>query len=150
MMIEPNQDAVQLKRTFAAPVKTVFDAWTNAGYVTQWLRPADEFRNECMELDVRPGGCYRFRFTDPDGTVSVVGGEFHVVDPPHKLVYSWEWESPHEHEGVQSQVTVEFRDCGNGTELILTHERLVSPGMPEQHCNGWTGALDLLHKIWTT
>ena len=56
----------------------------------------------------------------PDGEVHRVGGVYREVEPNSRLVYTWAWESTPERESL---VTVEFRPSGEGTELLLTHQR---------------------------
>ena len=56
---------------------------------------------------------------EPDeGAVHKVNGIYRVVDPPNKLVYTWQWEG----DPAETQVTLEFLSRGTGTELVLTHE----------------------------
>lgn len=133
-----------LTRSFAAPPETVFDVWTKPEHMHNWFGPTPDFTNPFIEVDLRVGGRYRVAFLSPDGEQNVVGGEFLVVEPPRKLVYTWTWEEPNEHAGLTTQVTVEFRPTAGGTELLLTHEQFSSHEMRQRHENGWAGALDRL------
>jgi uncharacterized protein YndB with AHSA1/START domain len=45
-----------------------------------------------------------------------------------------------------SRVTVEFRPHGEGTELIVIHERLAAEAR-DMHLEGWTGCLDGLQAL---
>ena len=74
-------------------------------------------------------------------------GEFLEVNSPRKLVYTWTWEEPNEHAGIETQVTVEFLETGEGTELVLTHERFTKAEMKESHLGGWSGALSHLKEF---
>ena len=47
-------------------------------------------------------------------------GEYQEISEPGKLVYTWSWEDG---SLTGTLVTVEFRDLGSATELVLTHER---------------------------
>jgi uncharacterized protein YndB with AHSA1/START domain len=38
------------------------------------------------EMDVRPGGCYRYVMRDPNGREIVMRGEYREVAPPERLV----------------------------------------------------------------
>jgi uncharacterized protein YndB with AHSA1/START domain len=90
-------------------------------------------------VDLRVGGSYRIANQMPDGTVLWIVGEFEVVDPPHKLVYSWR-AGP---QPVDSErVTVQFEPRGDATEVIVTHERIPNAATRDQHQAGWDGCLD--------
>lgn len=146
MVSESTNEVLVLRRTFAADPQDVFQVWTTPEYMQRWFRPSKEFVHPFIEVDLRVGGQYRVGFQLPGGDLDVVKGEFLEVDQPQKLVYSWSWEEPHEFEGIETQVTVDFLEKEGGTELVLTHERFSKPGMQERHMEGWTGALDLLRE----
>ncbi len=48
----------------------------------------------------------------------------------------------------ETQVTVEFRVRGGGTEITLTHERLPDEKTRNLHGMGWNSALDCLAKLF--
>ena len=100
-----------------------------------------------VEVDLRVGGGYQIGFQSAEGKIDVVSGEFLEIDPPNKVVYTWTWDEPNDHAGVETQVTVEFLEKDGGTELVLTHEKLTIGGMKESHMGGWSGALDLLEEV---
>ena len=60
---------------------------------------------------------------------------------PDKLVYTWSWEDG---SVTGTLVTVEFRDLGSATELVLTHERFPTTEWRDKHGEGWTGCLGRL------
>ncbi len=61
------------------------------------------------------------------------------IVPNRKLVYTWAWESTPERESL---VTVEFKPSGDGTELVLTHQRFADSQARDRHQHGWNGCLD--------
>ena len=72
-----------------------------------------------------------------------VGGTFQEVVPPEKLVFTWQWENTDgPTEGAETLVTVEFRDMGESTEVLLVHERFPSADVRDAHQQGWTSMLD--------
>ena len=149
MVAESSDETLVLRRQYAAPPEVVFEVWTTPDSMRRWFRPSQEFTHQLIEVDLRVGGRYRVSFESPEGIVDVLTGEFLEVTPPDKLVYSWIWEEPNEHAGIETQVTVEFLEQDGGTELVLTHERFTRPDMKERHLGGWSGALDLLHESFT-
>ena len=46
---------IVLTRVIDAPPERVFQAWTDPKQITQWFSP-EGFRNETLEIDIRPGG----------------------------------------------------------------------------------------------
>jgi len=128
-------------RLFDAPRETVFRMWTDPEHVKHWWGPRG-FTNTIQEMDVRPGGVWRFVMHGPDGTDydnKIVYGE---VDAPRLLTYSHVVE-PHfdvtvtfEEEGGKTRVTVRgvfesaaardkaIREVGADKGLLETLDRL--------------------------
>lgn len=55
-----------LERTLDAPVDLVWEAYTNPDHIKQWFAPKPYEVTE-VELDLKPGGVFRFRMVGPDG-----------------------------------------------------------------------------------
>ncbi|MBW3628767.1 MAG: SRPBCC domain-containing protein, partial [Gemmatimonadetes bacterium] len=66
---------IVMTRVFDAPRELVFDAWTDPAHVAEWYGP-NGFSLTVHEMDVRPGGTWRFIMHGPDGT-----------DYPNRIVY---------------------------------------------------------------
>jgi uncharacterized protein YndB with AHSA1/START domain len=109
-----------------------------------WMGPSDDFGESEVTTDVRVGGSYRIVMHAPDGEVHRVGGVFREIVPNSKLVYTWAWESTPERESL---VTVEFKPAGQGTELVLTHQRFADSQARDRHQEGWSGSLDRLGRL---
>lgn len=125
---------LQLTRIVAAPREQVFQAWTDPVELAEWFWPQPE-----IQIDARPGGRYLFR----DHKYGLaVAGEILEVSPPERLVFTWQWEG----EGTVSEVTVEFHDHADGTEIRLTH-RGVPEAEVEAHTVGWNSCLDRLSDL---
>ena len=54
-------------RTIDAPRDLVFEAWTDPIHIARWFGPTG-FTTTVHEMDVRPGGIWRFIMHGPDGT----------------------------------------------------------------------------------
>src|SRR5258707_12281882 len=57
---------IVLARVFDAPPGLVFQAWTDSAHISNWWGPIG-FRTTTYEMDVRPGGVWRFVMHGPDG-----------------------------------------------------------------------------------
>ena len=71
------------------------------------------------------------------------------ITPPEKLVFTWDWQKfsasgEKIDEARDTLVTVEFLPRGNFTEVILTHQGLVTADQRESHHKGWNACFDRL------
>jgi uncharacterized protein YndB with AHSA1/START domain len=72
-------------REFAAPRELVFKACTDPVHLAQWWGPKG-FSAPVCEWDARPGGKVYVIMRAPDGTEHPMGGQFHEVVAPERLV----------------------------------------------------------------
>ena len=107
---------IVLTRTFAAPRELVFNAWTDPAHIDQWWGP-NGCRNETFEMDVRPGGMWRYVMHAPDGTDYDNRSVYHEVVAPERLVYTLG--SDMENDPAAFHVTVTFVALGNETQLTI-------------------------------
>jgi uncharacterized protein YndB with AHSA1/START domain len=137
-----------IKRRIAAPRERVFQAWTDAEQLQRWFFPSvDGDAVPQAEVDLRVGGRYRITMHAPDGNITaMVGGTYHEVHPPEKLVFSWVWEAP-EPEASETLVTVELHEVQGETEIIVTHEHVLDPTTPQNHTVGWNCSLERLTQL---
>lgn len=70
-----------LSRLINAPRALVWQAWTDPAHLPRWWGPQG-FSNSVDEIDVRPGGVWRFVMTGPDGVGYKNRIVFHEVVPP--------------------------------------------------------------------
>ena len=144
---------LQISRTFQANREKVFKAWTTADALKQWFGPTDDFTVPLAEVDLRVGGKYRIQMKAPDGEVHTVGGVYREVAAPEKLVFTWAWEEgggcgdSEKEPPVETLVTVEFREKGQSTEVLLTHELFPTTESRDKHDEGWSGCLTRLGKV---
>jgi len=86
---KPAQDYVgqefNITREFDAPRDIVWKACTEAEQLAQWWGPHG-FSAPICEWDARPGNKIYVVMRAPDGTDYPMGGEFHEVVPPERLV----------------------------------------------------------------
>ncbi len=136
---------LRLRRTFQAPRDRVFRAWTTPEEMKQWKAPG-ELTTPVAEVDLRPGGKYRIHMQAPDGTLHRLVGEYRVVDPPKKLVYTWQWEDDPD-KPSETLVTVEFLERGGATEVVLTHDLFPNEQTRNRHEMGWSGCFDKLARV---
>jgi uncharacterized protein YndB with AHSA1/START domain len=83
----PSDTEILITRVFDAPAALVFDAWTKPEHVRNWWGPRGTSLVVC-EIDLRPGGAYRFVERAPDGNEYPFKGEFLEIDPPSRLMHT--------------------------------------------------------------
>jgi uncharacterized protein YndB with AHSA1/START domain len=139
-----NFETLRLQRFIPASPERVFRAWTDPDEIKLWWGPVG-VRCVCAEVDLRVGGRYRIGNELPDGSVLWIAGNFEVIESPQLLVYTWivENECP-----SMERVKVQFEQHDPGTDVLITHERIATKALSEQHQQGWVGCLDSLFNFF--
>jgi uncharacterized protein YndB with AHSA1/START domain len=96
---------VRVTRLLRAPAAEVFDAWTDASRLRQWLNPGPGVLAEATADPVVGGGFRLVKLTSSG--VDEVTGRYLVVDPPRRLVFTWR--SPDSTGGAETRVTIDLR-----------------------------------------
>jgi uncharacterized protein YndB with AHSA1/START domain len=125
-------------RTFNAPARIVFEAWTKPELFMRWWAPKSMgVPLLSCEMDVRTGGKYRLEFgQDASKTWAFFGNYIEVI--PHSRIV---WTNDESSDGAITTVT--FEEKGGRTLLVLhelypTKEALdeaiagMADGLPEQ------------------
>jgi uncharacterized protein YndB with AHSA1/START domain len=103
-------------RTFNAPARLVFEAWTRPELIQQWWVPKSmDMTLLSCEMDVRVGGKYRLVFGLEASKPMAFFGRYLEVTPYSRLV----WTNEESDAGAVTTVTFEERD---GKTLLAMHE----------------------------
>ena len=81
------------ERTFAAPRALVWRAMTDPELVPRWWGKHDSV-TEVVEMDLRPGGRWRYISHAPNRDDVVFFGEYLTVDPPRGFEWTFMFEVP--------------------------------------------------------
>jgi uncharacterized protein YndB with AHSA1/START domain len=107
---------VVVTRTFDAPARLVFQAWTKPELFKQWWVPRSMGMTlRSCKLDGRVGGEYRLEFGDDPANTFAFFGKYLEVIPPSRLVWTNE-----ESGEVGSVTTVTLEEKNGKTCLVLT------------------------------
>lgn len=109
----PADREIVAERVFNAPRDRVFAAYTDADLIPQWWGPRDQ-TTIVDQMDVRPGGAWRFVMRDSNGDESGFRGTYREVAPPERIVQTFEWEGMPGHVIVE---TTTFEDLGGRTKV---------------------------------
>ena len=107
---------VVVTRTFNAPARIVFEAWTKPELFKRWWVPKSMGMSllSC-EMDVRVGGRYRLEFSY-EGSKSAFFGTYKEVTPHSRLVWT------NEESGDSGSVTTVTFEEKDGKTLLVMHE----------------------------
>jgi uncharacterized protein YndB with AHSA1/START domain len=84
----PSDREVRVTRQFNAPRELVYRAHTEPELVRQWMLGPPGWSMPVCEMDVRPGGAYRWRWrSDTDDKEFGFFGTFTVVNRPARIVH---------------------------------------------------------------
>lgn len=109
-----------LVRSFDAPRSLVFDVWTQPEHLRRWWGGASEdTRLAVCEVDLRPGGAWRFVERTPDGEEHPFTGVYHEVVRPSRLVSTMVYDKPGWREKGSTD-TVLFEEIDGTTRLSST------------------------------
>ena len=102
-------------RTFDAPARLVFEAWTKPELIKRWWAPKSIGMSllSC-EADVRVGGKYRFVFEHGPSQTMAFFGRYLEVTPHSRPAWTNE-----EGDGGEAVTTVTFEEKGGKTLLVL-------------------------------
>jgi uncharacterized protein YndB with AHSA1/START domain len=137
-------EVVEMKRTFNAPLETVYRAFTEVEAVSQW-GCGHTYVNVNLDMDVRPGGVIHHRVkAKSDGSRWTFFGVYQEVETDKKLAYTFDWKTDWRESPTPSLVEIEFFDQGDRTEIHLSHSGVPGPGIPstEAHWTEFLGVLD--------
>jgi uncharacterized protein YndB with AHSA1/START domain len=87
----PSDVEIETTRVVDAPRDLVFKCFTEPEHVTQWMLGPSGWTMPVCEIDLRPGGTWRFAWRRDDGTEMEMSGVYKEVAPPDRLVASEAW-----------------------------------------------------------
>ena len=113
-------------RIFDAPRELVFEAWIDPKHLMQWWGP-NGFTNTIHEINVKPGGIWRFIMHGPDGVNYPEKIVYDEVVAPERLVFRHVDDK--ENESVLFQTIVTFVNQDGKTKLTM---RAIFPSTAER------------------
>ncbi|HWC28991.1 MAG TPA: SRPBCC family protein [Dehalococcoidia bacterium] len=103
----PSDREIKMTRVFDAPRTLVFDAYTKPEHLVHWFGRRGDVLKVC-EVDLRPGGSYRFVWDLREGGEMGMHGDYHEVARPERL--------------VNTEIFDEFADMGEGLNTLTLAE----------------------------
>ena len=134
-----------LERTFNAPIKLVWEAWTQPEHIAMWWGPKG-MDTKVIEHDCRVGGKWKYIMVMPDGKEFIADGEYSEIVALKKIVTSANFKPMTE--GVEMYAL--FEENGDKTHFTFN---VVHP--TEEYCkqqeqmgfyNGWGSVFNRLDE----
>lgn len=138
-MAEEAARVVRIERTFNASAEDVFDAWTSEEVIRRWFIPGDGWQEPSAEVDLRVGGMIRVVMRDPDGEPVRAGGEFTLIERPHRLAYTWTFDDDPSN---QQMIEMEFTERDGATTVVFVNSDISEERRRDAQYDGWSRCFD--------
>ena len=117
----PSDLEIVAVRTFEAPSRLVWNAFTMPEHVSKWMLGPDGWTMPVCEIDLRPGGKWHWVWRKDDGSEMAMTGVYLDVNPPDRLVNTENWGA----EWPETTVTTTFSE-ENGRTTVTARVRYPS------------------------
>ena len=87
----PSEREIEMTRSFDGPAAQLFDAWTRPEHLPHWMLGPEGWTMPVCEVDLRPGGAWRFAWRKADGAEMEMTGRYVEVERPTRLVTTESW-----------------------------------------------------------
>jgi uncharacterized protein YndB with AHSA1/START domain len=148
----PSEREFTLTRTFDAPRRLVFDAYTKPEMIKQWLFGPAEWPLVQCEIDLRVGGKLRYVWRHKERGEMGMSGVFRDVVAPARLAHTELFDE--DWTGGETLLTTTFEERGGRTTVAATvlyssqaaRETALKTGM----LDGWSQGHDRLDELLAT
>jgi uncharacterized protein YndB with AHSA1/START domain len=146
-MTDHRERVLRIERTFDAPVERVFEAWTSEEVLRRWLYGREDLHTPIAEVDLRVGGRIRIVMRDASGGFEAgATGEYTVVEPPHRLVFTWVWD---DYPDRPQLIELQFSERDDRTTVRMINSGIHSDERWESQRSGWHFCYDNLERVLT-
>jgi len=134
-----------LERNFDAPLKLVWEAWTQPEHIAAWWGPKG-MKTEVIEHNFIEGGSWKYAMRMPDGNQFIGEGEYLEIIEFKKIVTSANFKP------MTEGVELHIQFAANGDRTIFTFKVIHET---EEYCrqqekmgfyNGWASTFDRLKE----
>ncbi|MGA8219760.1 MAG: SRPBCC domain-containing protein [Solirubrobacterales bacterium] len=143
-MAEEAARVVRIERTLDAPAEDVFDAWTSEEVISRWFRPKEGWREADAEVDLRVGGRIRVMMRTPDGEPVGAGGEYTLIERPHRLAFTWTFDDDRSNEQM---IELEFTERDGATTVLFVNSDISDGRRRDSQYEGWSTCFDEIGRV---
>ena len=138
---------LRMERTYRAPARAVFEAWTSEDVLRRWFHAGRDWETTEAEVDLRVGGTVRVVMRDPEADAEYGGGGTYTeIDPPRRLAFTWLWDD----NPTRMLIEIDFEEADGATLVRFTHSGLWDEEAVRSHESGWSRAFDNLDRWVST
>ncbi|HEU4790323.1 MAG TPA: SRPBCC family protein [Flavobacterium sp.] len=128
---------ITVEASINAPIKKVWECWTNPEHITKWNNASDDWHTPYAENDLRTGGKFKSTMAAKDGTMSFdFEGEYTLVEKNKAIEYVM---------ADGRKVEVSFEETPVGIYLIESFDP-ENVNSEEMQQLGWQAILDNFKK----
>jgi uncharacterized protein YndB with AHSA1/START domain len=154
-----------INRSFAAPIETVFEMWTNPKHFSQWLPPTG-FEMKFLRDEIKPGGRTLWMMTNNRDVKMHGRMEYLKIEKPSCIVYTQQFCDEQENLARHPMAPtwpatmltkVQFASEGPNQTRVTVSWEPHGPATPEEIATfveerggmtmGWTGSFDKLETL---
>ena len=140
------EHVVDTVREITATPEDLYAAWTEPELMRKWMA-------RTVEADVQVSGRYRMEVDQPGGAVHVFTGEYLELEPPRRIVMTFQVEGPAIDEvSADEKVTVLLEPVEDGRTRVTIRNTWTGEAWGDDAYDalreGWGLWLDLLAKIY--
>jgi uncharacterized protein YndB with AHSA1/START domain len=135
---------VRIERTFDASAEDVFDAWTSEEVIRRWFRPREGWQEPSAEVDLRVGGRIRVVMRTPDGEPVGAGGEYTLIERPHRLAFTWTFDDDPSN---QQMIELKFTERDGVTTVLFVNSEISGKERRDSQYEGWSTCFDEIERV---
>ena len=140
---EADNRTLTLERTFKAPIKLVWEAWTQPEHIAQWWGPKG-METQVIKHDFTVGGQWKYVMKMPGGSEFIADGVYSEIVAFKKIISSANFKPMTE--GVEIQAL--FEASGDTTHFVFNVVHPTAEYCKQQEemgfYNGWGSVFDRL------
>jgi uncharacterized protein YndB with AHSA1/START domain len=114
----PSEREVAVTRRFEAPRRLVFRALTTPDLLKRWMHGPDGWTLAACDVDLRPGGAFRYLWRKAGGREMAVAGVFREIEPPSRIVHTELFDE--DWTGGETVVTTTLDERAGTTTMTVT------------------------------
>ena len=122
----PSDREIAMTRVFDAPRELVFEAYTTPALLKRWLGVHNNWVLAVCDIDLRPGGKYRYVWQGPDRAEMGMGGIFREVKAPERIVATEKFDDAWYPGEAESTLTLVEKDGQTTLTLSVRYESMAA------------------------
>jgi len=122
----PSDREISMVREFDAPRELVFQAYTTPELLKRWLGVHNNWVLAVCDIDLRPGGKYRYVWEGPNRMAMGMGGTFKEVKAPERIVATEKFDDSWYPGEAESTVTLVEKNGKTTLTLTVRYESMAA------------------------